>query len=357
MGKIGRNDLCPCGSGKKYKRCCMDKEDDLSFLNPESLMKNFKEVKNISKIKQCLHPCKDECSERIIGAHSIQNNKILKNISDNGHVYMPYPKNDNPFEIMTQWGRKEATVFTGFCGYHDNELFKPIENYQFDGSDEHIFLYTYRCFALGYHRKQENVKLQQTILGKRPSLMGNSEIDEMFSGDKLAVSDLEECKKIFDRAIVNKEYDVLTSIVWEFEKTINFAASGFTVLCNDLKGNTIQDLRNINISMKHVFFTIFPEGDKSFCILSWLKSEEDIFEEYKKQLLQLKHNEKITYLNNLIPMEAENIVIKPSSWDLLQKYQKEEFGSLIWGMTALYEMMSEETCDMLEKTSFDLFEL
>ena len=22
MMKIGRNDLCPCGSGKKYKRCC-----------------------------------------------------------------------------------------------------------------------------------------------------------------------------------------------------------------------------------------------------------------------------------------------------------------------------------------------
>ena len=20
--KVGRNDLCPCGSGKKYKRCC-----------------------------------------------------------------------------------------------------------------------------------------------------------------------------------------------------------------------------------------------------------------------------------------------------------------------------------------------
>ena len=21
--QIGRNDLCPCGSGKKYKKCCM----------------------------------------------------------------------------------------------------------------------------------------------------------------------------------------------------------------------------------------------------------------------------------------------------------------------------------------------
>jgi len=22
LGKIGRNDPCPCGSGKKYKKCC-----------------------------------------------------------------------------------------------------------------------------------------------------------------------------------------------------------------------------------------------------------------------------------------------------------------------------------------------
>ena len=26
MGKIGRNEPCPCGSGKKFKRCCLGKE-------------------------------------------------------------------------------------------------------------------------------------------------------------------------------------------------------------------------------------------------------------------------------------------------------------------------------------------
>lgn len=26
MMKVGRNDPCPCGSGEKYKRCCMDKQ-------------------------------------------------------------------------------------------------------------------------------------------------------------------------------------------------------------------------------------------------------------------------------------------------------------------------------------------
>src|ERR1035441_7350444 len=25
-GKIGRNDPCPCGSGRKYKRCCLPKQ-------------------------------------------------------------------------------------------------------------------------------------------------------------------------------------------------------------------------------------------------------------------------------------------------------------------------------------------
>src|SRR3970040_1290781 len=27
MPKIGRNDPCPCGSGQKYKRCCMGKDE------------------------------------------------------------------------------------------------------------------------------------------------------------------------------------------------------------------------------------------------------------------------------------------------------------------------------------------
>jgi preprotein translocase subunit SecA len=26
-GKVGRNDYCPCGSGKKFKKCCLFKEN------------------------------------------------------------------------------------------------------------------------------------------------------------------------------------------------------------------------------------------------------------------------------------------------------------------------------------------
>ncbi|RKN62008.1 hypothetical protein D7M11_35130 [Paenibacillus ginsengarvi] len=32
--KIGRNDPCPCGSGNKYKKCCLAKHNDEGFSNP-----------------------------------------------------------------------------------------------------------------------------------------------------------------------------------------------------------------------------------------------------------------------------------------------------------------------------------
>ncbi len=31
--KLGRNDPCPCGSGKKYKKCCLSKSDSKADYN------------------------------------------------------------------------------------------------------------------------------------------------------------------------------------------------------------------------------------------------------------------------------------------------------------------------------------
>jgi hypothetical protein len=40
MTKIGRNDPCPCGSGKKYKKCCeKSKQSQFNGLSPSIRMK------------------------------------------------------------------------------------------------------------------------------------------------------------------------------------------------------------------------------------------------------------------------------------------------------------------------------
>ncbi len=49
--KVGRNDPCPCGSGKKYKKCCLQHhEKAVSFLDP----KDVEEQQRIAREKQAL---------------------------------------------------------------------------------------------------------------------------------------------------------------------------------------------------------------------------------------------------------------------------------------------------------------
>ena len=63
--KIGRNDQCHCGSGKKYKKCCMDKEN-IKTAQPGTLrfsysMKEGEDfharfLMQMSQIRDCAYP-------------------------------------------------------------------------------------------------------------------------------------------------------------------------------------------------------------------------------------------------------------------------------------------------------------
>lgn len=52
MQKVGRNDLCPCSSGKKYKKCCESKQRHKKF-NAQILsneISHTQETQEISKV-------------------------------------------------------------------------------------------------------------------------------------------------------------------------------------------------------------------------------------------------------------------------------------------------------------------
>src|SRR5688572_6716983 len=44
MGKIGRNESCPCGSGKKYKRCCIGIQEKLDTFDDEEKLALLDEI-------------------------------------------------------------------------------------------------------------------------------------------------------------------------------------------------------------------------------------------------------------------------------------------------------------------------
>ena len=69
MGKkIGRNDPCPCGSGKKYKKCCLGKADNPEYSDITKFADVYKATRKAARFKECIHPDKCSCSEKIIEA-------------------------------------------------------------------------------------------------------------------------------------------------------------------------------------------------------------------------------------------------------------------------------------------------
>jgi len=52
MGKIGRNEACPCGSGRKFKRCCLGKQQSVSTNLTEAQKAQISLQNAISKIQK-----------------------------------------------------------------------------------------------------------------------------------------------------------------------------------------------------------------------------------------------------------------------------------------------------------------
>lgn len=354
---VGRNDLCPCGSGKKYKKCCLGKKDNPEYSDVNNFAEIYKRTRKESRIKECIHPDKKHCSERVIGAHSIQNNRILTKISDNGYVYMPCPKPEIQPGLQYKYGRREATTFTGFCGFHDKTVFQPIEDCDFTGTDEQIFLHIYRAFALEYHKKKEATRMSQVIFAQKPSLANRKGfLKDGKTGFQAAVSDYEDDKKIFDQAILKKEYDVLTCFVWTFDGFSNFAATGGETPSDDFNGNVIQNLRDFSIPARHMYISVFPENDKTYAIIAWLKRDDMLFAPLKHKILSFNEEERKIFINNTIVFSCENIVIKPSAWEVWPDGIKERFEEAYY-VSMISWMLIGDMQHRLEKPPFDLFSL
>lgn len=345
MKKNKKNDICSCGSGKKLKNC-HDKPNKQSSRN---FKEDFTQLHRDKRIKNCAHPNKKECSEKIIKAHSIQNNKIIKQLSKNGKVYMNKPKSQNPFAAFTEWGRKEATTFTGFCSYHDKVLFQPIEDNNFNKSDEHVFLYTYRCLTQNLHNKKEDTKFydlaNQKFSPSQESILLHQGIDS-------AVSDFRRDKEIFDHALLIKNFSVIDYIIWEFDYPISFAGSAFEAPTRDLKNRTLQDLTMLDSPIAHLFTTIFPENERSYCIISWLKADYDILSPLIKQLQQLNDIERKYYLSHRLVKTTDNLIFSPILIDSMLPYEIENFGFLSQGSFLLEAIFDEP--DYISNISVDL---
>lgn len=318
--------------------------------------KKFGKRKSSSLIKECIHPDKANCRGKIIKAHSIQNNRILNRLSEKGMVIMPQAKNDNPFNLMNEYGKNRATTFSGFCQKHDL-YFQPIEIDKFDYSANHIFLYLYRAFAYEYHKKHETLN----FLNYKSDSDENKSLpisEDLRNAIQSSTKEFKVEKDAVDKAILDSNMDVFESIVWRFDKEINFAASGAVIIEKDLEGKLLQDIKSEK-NLNHLIFSIFPEDNYSIAVFGILNKEDNPLHKLIFQLKDLTEVQRKNYINYLIPIATENLVISPSSWERTDVNFKEKFLDNFIDIYRMFEAIGFErnTGYQIDDQGYDLFDL
>jgi len=324
--KIGRNDPCWCGSGLKFKKCHLDREKQQKVEHWDSA-KEFR--KTFSK-KYCCVPAelRNECEGGIIKAHTVTKSTSLKSIAKNGKVYGLKITLDNIRKHKGKLkpdliGINQASIFTGFCKKHDNDLFSIIEKQSFEPSQEAVFKLSYRSFSKEYYAKKAASELEEhkRELDKGKSIEEQQEIQMKNFLSQIGTlqgnKDNLYHKEKFDNAIITGDFSNIQAVCLKLDEPPQVMVSGATNPIFDFSGNQIQDLGDLSITPDLLSVNSFYDGSHGYIVFSWIKSPNSACETFINSLLVRNESEQLALVYQYIMQGFENIFFSPDWWESL----------------------------------------
>lgn len=289
-----------------------------------------KSYKKAARIKECFHHKKDECKGKIKQAHSVQKNgklTILESLVNGNNCVYSFANSKisytNLMEDLVPIGKKEASSFFGFCDFHDSKLFSQIENYEFDNSDEHLFLHSYRSFAHSFHLKNEEIKAwkdsnyQQILI----ATYGKEVVEIKKKQFGVLNENLAQRKQILDNSIENNKFDNLNYLIHRFDGIIPIAVSGLLTPNVSFSGELMNNGDYNNLVVSQPIFTLLPEKDHSILILAAfnfdMASTKFIDEIYSMPKFKFEKA-----ISSIIIDSCQNTIISPKFWDNLMQQEK-----------------------------------
>lgn len=334
--KITDNELCPCNSGKLYKDCCKVKPPKLFHNNNEALHFTGQLMKK-SKSKFCLYEGCTQKGKNIIKAHALQENRILTKLAVNGKVKMQdftqdpiiceiTPGKPEPFYFLTDVSIGTATTATCFCKTHDDALFAKIEKAQYDLQtldDEQLFLFAYKTFSFELYTEIVAQKFNRLMFSNVPQTAKNPLVICQYRTQSEKLQDLQYYKDFFDSSIKKRDFSGLETIVLEIPFQIQFSNYMAISPPFDLRGNKLKAMDKKSKRLKFLFFTSIPVDNKSYILISALKEDMKYFSQYFEQIRNLPLPLFQYYINVLIPLYSQNLILSPrlwNSWDEKAQY-------------------------------------
>jgi hypothetical protein len=322
--KIGRNDLCWCGSGLKYKRCHLNRESE-EILKPWDAEGQLK--KNFSK-KLCSVPpdLLSDCKGIIVRAHTVPKSSSLQKICRDGHVYsfVPSFKNltkNNGLLAPELRGINQASTFTGFCGHHDNSVFAPVESVGFTGTPQQCFLLAYRALARECYTKNSLSSMMSLIKTsdkgrKIDQQQAIQDFAKLFGeGVDAGVGDNQLHKDLYDALLLSQDFSSVRSFLIFFRDPPEIMCSGCLFPVEDFEGEQLQNLSDLNTVAKMISFSSFWTGSCGAVVFTWLGDSDSVCIPFITSLETKSDAEISNCLTRFFFEVCENIHLKPEWWE------------------------------------------
>lgn len=342
--------LCLCGSGRFYKDCCQKKLNPTDEIIRIKLIYDFESSRK-KYLKICLHPLQNECKQDKIHAHTISKKAVLKLIAKDGKVLMPVMyAMGNEFKMQHLGIEADATKLYCFCSQHD-KMFNPIDKNDVTIDCTTAFLYAYRAFAGVYYRIEREIYIYENRLSPKYNLTKVPEVILLHEWETLLLKKLNYCRSLFDNAIISQNYDILETHTIYLSYRVLFAVSSCFSISFDIYGNRVKkDSDEIHV----IYISVIPDKATSKIIISWMREDSDIYRPFEKQLKSVPQSFVLKYLNNLLPMNCENMTISPLLWESWSASTRQEF--LDTADCRKNELAKKESYSHFSEKSYNLFE-
>lgn len=344
MGKIGRNDPCWCNSGKKYKKCHLgrDKQEPFTRGEAQGALRLF------TTTSKCSVPDakKYECHSRIVRAHTLSKGNSLKNIAHQGHVLglkhglSNIERKNGGFEFE-RIGINQASTFSGFCSYHDKELFSCIEDEKFQATKKQCTMLAYRPLMREFYVKEANYKFMQQSRefdrgwAFQDQLAWARMADENVNGAKLSLKDLEYIRGKVELSIEDNSFNALKHVVLRLNNIPKIMACGMHGPITDIFGRVIQDITSDeNIRPAYIITNLLAFDCIGYMIFSWLPEDDEIILKFVGSLRECDMFELGDRLANYIFTFHENIFASEIWWNDMGDVQERVNSLLMQGVIA-----------------------
>jgi len=241
------------------------------------------------QFKECVFPDHSNCSNKVIKSHSIQKNKILKHIAENGMVTSVDSKEILFTHEFGKIGINSASTFFGFCNYHDAKIFSEIENKEYASRIEQNFLHSYRACALEYVRSKVSVCIYEKAIERyhiNPyEKMAPKRLKGLIRSEKDYYFILEQFSNELTKPKEERNFNIISSKIFQlpYESLLTVNES-FPIEYN-FQENLINDLDDTTKRPAPIFLTIFPYNGKTFILFSWFSED---WEKYQSIISKLE---------------------------------------------------------------------